>query len=165
LSTTKAATIIFSILALVAIWTFLFALYREYRRDALRVKLRRIRDRVWDLAIERGWPPLEAEVKSTLDYAGAAIRAAAGMTLWRWLLFQAAGPLMPELRAPAQADEARRPELEQFREEIRVALAGHLVVFRVLRIVRRMEWPPAGTVEILIRTAAFSTVLSHEAKH
>jgi hypothetical protein len=165
LSATRAAAFIFSVLALVGTWIFLFTFYRDYRKDRLRLKLRRIRDQVWDMAVEQRWPLLTGDVKSTIDYAGAAVRAASCMTLTRCLLFQGAGVFPPELRR--QLPAGLPSELVKFREEIDCAIASHIVGFPLFLILRKIRrtWPPAGAIQTLIRTAEFSSVLIHEPRH
>ena len=165
LSATKAAAFIFSILALVSTWVFAFTLYRQYRNDAVRVRLREIRDRVWDLAIEQGWPFAELDVTRTLDYASAAMRAASGMTLSRLLLFQVGGRFSAALRPDAQENASGR--LTNFRDEIDRALAEHIAIFPLNWVLRKMNktWPQPGDISLLVRTAALSVVLTNENRH
>lgn len=165
LSATKAAAFIFSILALVSTWILVFKFYREHRKDLLRVKLSSLRDQIRDFAMEQKWSLTDPDVKTTLEYAGAAIRAASGMTLTRYLLFQAAARFSAALRLVPQTHSPSK--LAPFREEIDCAIAEHIAVFPLNWALRKLNrtWPSKGTIVTLVRTAAFSVILTHEPRH
>ena len=165
LSATKAAAFIFSVLAVVSTWVFAFTFYRQYRNDVVRVRLREIRDRMWDLAIEQRWLFSELDMKSTFDYASAAMRVAPGMTLTRLFLFRAGAAFSAGLRVHAPADAAGG--LANFREEINRTLAEHIAIFPLNWVLRKMNktWPPTREISLLVRTAALSVVLTNENRH
>ena len=154
LTTTKAAAIIFLVMAWICIWVFSTLVYPEYRADALAFRLRKIRDLYFDSRLAMG-APFDLQARLTLAWLATLSNSSARISLARLALYSLAVRYSADFRR--EYIEFQNSSLDKdVRREVERLVGAHLTSgFPPFWLSRRIvpKWP---TIELILLAASVS---------
>jgi hypothetical protein len=123
----QAGLFSYSLVACFLIWVAVFAGWRSYRVSALQENLEALSDRLADMVASGVLAASLAEVEQLRRLLQAAVRQSGMMTLTRLLLADSALRLGILTASRAVATWGSRAELREIREQMRSAIARHVI--------------------------------------